>query len=190
MKIKLETVLVWVARVLTVALVPLIVLQASWSYDTARNSDGVWDDGLWFQVVAFWGGLGLVEVTVFLGVALHFCQRRAPFVLVWVVYVAVLIAAFAGHALGAARWRSEFRKNLDIANRVVVRLETYQRENGQYPEDLKDATSGMDTTLRRGRYTHELRYEKPSPSKFVLSYYYGWYTYTYNPETGDWDAMD
>jgi hypothetical protein len=100
-----------------------------------------------------------------------------------------LLLPVAGCSCGSLFWQLEFARNRGRAEAVIQALEVYRREHGHYPAGLEDLPTPPATTFRRGRYTHELKYDG-GRSGFTLEYAYGWYTYLYDSGMGTWSSRD
>jgi hypothetical protein len=158
-------------------------------FQEARNSDGAWDDGA-AVVLAGMLAVSLGVAVAGLGAAAYAClpSRRVANALV-ALTLAALVLPVAGCAFGSFLWRWEFQANRRHAEEVIGALEAYRQEHGYYPDGLGDLPTPPATTFRRGRYTHELKYDSGG-SGFTLEYAYGWYTYRYHSWEGKWEAHD
>jgi hypothetical protein len=130
-------------------------------------------------------GLLCVAVTA-LGLAAYAClpSRRTANALA-TLFLAALLLPVAGCACGSFLWQREFQANRRHAEEVIRAVEASWQEHGYYPAELE----GLPATLRRGRHTHELKYDGGG-SGFTLEYAYGWYTYRYHSWEGKWEARD
>jgi hypothetical protein len=176
--------------VATLAVVAAVGLPCgAWlPFEEARNSDGAWHFELAVAVVLS-ATLG-VAVTV-LAVAVYAClpSWRTANALV-ALPLAALLLPVAGCTCGSLLWESEFASNRGRAEAVIRELEAYRQEHGHYPGGLDELPAPPATTFRRGRYTHELKYDRGHSGGYTLEYAYGWYTYRYDPQTGKWEERD
>jgi hypothetical protein len=156
-------------------------------FEEARNSDGAWP--IEHVLAGVLSALLCVAVAV-LGAAAYAClpSRRAANALA-ALFLAALLLPVAGCACGSLLWRLEFAGNRGRAEAIIRQLEDYRREHGHYPDELVGLPTPPATTFRRGRHTHELKYDGGG-SGFTLEYAYGWYTYRYHSWEGKWEAHD
>jgi hypothetical protein len=158
-------------------------------FEEARNSDGAWDDGV-AVIMAAEFSVSLCVVVAVLGAVTYAClpSRWTSKALV-ALPLAALVLPVAGCACGSFLWRWEFEANRRQAEEVIRSLEAYRQEHGYYPGELEDLPTLPATTFRRGKHTHELKYDR-GRSGFALEYAYGWYTYSYDSGTGAWSSRD
>ena len=183
-----------IGRILTrgtsAALLLASAVWAAWSYNSARNSDDAWDDVAW-EVQLFPTVLAVVLAGAMgggIGAALR--RRWQAMALPIVSVVVFAVAGPVAHRIGRANWESEFNSNRNAAQAIIDRLTAFNRVHGTYPMSLSDLGPPPPPVLHRGRHQHQIQYEHHSPQRYVLSYQYGWYEYTYESSTRTWRSRD
>jgi hypothetical protein len=175
------------ARLMVLSLTGVGVF-ASWvNYQMMRYSDGAWGDVAAFQgaaCIALPGSL----VTLLLVLRLNRLGVPRRDYLAGLTCWVLMVGGFLAGGL-AGRWQRgrEFDANREEAEAVVGRLEAYRAERGEYPADLGAVGGG---TVFRGGRQDDMRYWRASPTRFVLSYGYGWYEYRYDSDSREWEERD
>jgi hypothetical protein len=179
--------------ILTTAIIVLSsvgIAYLTWElFDTARNSDGGWDDAsLPFALLPcflFWAAISI------LGVFAYACQPSNRRQLLAVACSAcTVLVPFLGCSTGKYLWQREFDVNRRSADEVVEALQLHRERHGAYPASLTELEAPVRTAFQRGRCSHQLEYHRTEKGGFVVEYHYGWYCYRYDSSETDWSRFD
>ena len=90
--------------------------------------------------------------------------------------------------IGVVIWHNKFNFLRSEINVLIKNINTYKNNHGQYPENLYLLQS-VEKIEKIGSNKIKLQYKKKL-NNYELTYFYGWYFYSYNSFSNIWVKSD
>ena len=160
------------------------------SFSMAFQSDGLLMDAMW--IMAFLSGtVFFFSARMTLGLHRNTWSespvKKFGALLLNLLFISFIVSKLYGEYF----WHQEFNENRKVANDLILKIENYHQNHGQYPSKLSDLNPFPNTVIvKNGAVVDSIYYSKRENNNFYLGYSYGWYTYKYWSDNQEWFGFD